>query len=95
MKAFAGMVLASAMLAQPAAAQNYVHGVLAMYKPQQLAINGCMGAGYQRGVFHACMLPAGYKFCSSCRILGIGGYSCDSLLPSSTTSDFMLDTKGS
>jgi hypothetical protein len=73
--------LALVLLAQPAGAQNYIHGVLAKYKPQQLAINDCMFSVSQGGAFHACMFRAGHRFCSNCRILGIGGY-----LPGSTTS---------
>jgi len=77
--------LALVLLAQPAGAQNYIHGLLAKYKPQQLAINDCMFSVSQGGAFHACMFRAGYRFCSNCRILGIGGYSCDRV-PGSTTS---------
>lgn len=72
-------------LPQAALAQNYIHGVLAKFKPQQLAINGCMSAVSEKGAFHSCMLIRGYKFCPECSILGIGGYSCDALLPGSTT----------
>jgi hypothetical protein len=82
--AFVG--IATAILAQPGNAQDYIHGVLARFKPQQLAINGCMSVVSERGAFHSCMLIRGYKFCPECSILGIGGYSCDALLPGSTTS---------
>jgi hypothetical protein len=82
---FVGIALGSAILAQPGNAQDYIHGVLAEFKPQQLAINGCMSVVSERGAFHSCMLIRGYKYCPECSILGIGGYSCDSLLPGSTT----------
>jgi len=72
--------LALVLLAQPAGAQNYIHGVLA-----KLAINDCMFSVSQGGAFHACMFRAGYTFCSNCRVLRIGGYSCDRV-PGSTTS---------
>jgi hypothetical protein len=81
--AFVG--IATAILAQPGNAQDYIHGVLARFKPQQLAINGCMIAVSESGAFYSCMQSRGYKFCPECSILGIGGYSCDSLLPGSTT----------
>jgi hypothetical protein len=81
--AFVG--IATAILAQPGNAQDYIHGVLARFEPQQLAINACMIAVFESGAFHSCMLIRGYKFCPECSILGIGGYSCDALLPGSTT----------
>jgi hypothetical protein len=86
-KLLLGLLVAALSGTSPAAAQDYVHGVLARFMPQQIALNHCTVAGAERAQLTACMLTRGYKFCPDCNILGtIGGYPCGVLLGSTTSS---------